>query len=146
MAGYDIWIWVAVIVASLVVEFSTMDLTSIWFSVGGLVALILAAFGVLFEVQVILFIIISAALLLTLRRWTKNKLIDSSEGTTNLDLLKKEKFELLTPITKQEKGTIKYNGVVWTATSQSGETLEAGTLVEVIEVKGNKLIVKKEGK
>lgn len=146
MAGYDIWIWVAVIAVSLLLEFVTMDVTSIWFSVGGLIALILSAVTISFEIQLIVFIVVSALLLLTLRSWARNKLLNSSDGKTNLDLMKEETFKLLTPITKDQKGTVKYNDVVWNAITASGEELEAGTNVVVVEVKGNKLIVKKEGK
>ena len=144
MAGYDIWIWVAVIGASLLLEFVTMDITSIWFSIGGLVALLLAAFNVAFEIQIVVFVVLSAVLLLTLRRWARNKLL-SSEGTTNIDLMKKEKFELLTSITEHEKGTVKYSGVIWNAISEDDKPIPAGAFVHIVEVKGNKLVVKKEG-
>ena len=102
MAGYDIWIWVAVIVVSLIIEFTTIAITSIWFAIGGLVSLIMAALLIGFELQMIVFVILSFALLVTLRRWAQNKFLNS-EGTTNLDLIKKEKLELLTEITEHEK-------------------------------------------
>jgi membrane protein implicated in regulation of membrane protease activity len=144
METYDIWIWVAVVVVSLIIEFISMDITSIWFSIGGVVALILASFTSMLEVQIVVFIVISAGLLLTLRRWAKNKLLNSSNEATNLDLLKQEKLKLLTPITNTEKGSVKYNGVVWSAMSENNEPIEADTFVQVVQVKGNKLIVKKE--
>lgn len=144
MANYDIWVWVAVIVVTLIIEFTTMEITSIWFSVGGLIALILAAFNVSMEVQVIVFIIVSSVLLLSLRRWTKNKLLNSSNEPTNLDLLKKEKVKLLSPITTTDKGTVKFNGVIWSAISEDNEPIEQDTFVQVVKVKGNTLIVKKE--
>lgn len=145
MAGYDIWIWVAVIVVSLIIEFTTIAITSIWFAIGGLVSLIMAALLIGFELQMIVFVILSFALLVTLRRWAQNKFLNS-EGTTNLDLIKKEKLELLTEITEHEKGTVKYNGIIWNAVSANAEPIKAGTWVTVEEIKGNKLIVKKEGK
>ena len=145
MPTYDIWIWVAVIAVSLIVEFITLDITSIWFSFGGLIALILAALNVGVEIQVIVFIIISAALLLTLRRWAKNKMLNSSKETTNLELVKEEKLKLITPITTSEKGTVKFNGVVWNVATEDNTPVEKDTYVSVVKIKGNTLLVKKEG-
>lgn len=144
MGGYDIWVWVAVIVATLIIEFTTMEITSIWFSIGGLIALVLAAFNISAEIQVIIFILVSSVLLLSLRRWTKNKLLNSSNEPTNLDLLKKEKVKLLSPITTTEKGTVKFNGVTWNVISEDNEPIEQDTFVQVVKIKGNTLIVKKE--
>jgi len=50
---------------------------------------------------------------------------------------------LLSPITTDEKGTISINGVVWNVISNNGEEIEEGKVVEVTEVSGNKLIVRK---
>lgn len=145
MLEYDIWIWVGVICVSLLVEFISMDMTSIWFSVGGFGALILSAFPIEFEYQIIVFIVLSGILLLTLRKWAKNKLLTSSDGKTNLDLLKQEKLELTSAITEHQKGTLTYGGVVWNAVSENGKPIDAGTFVYVVKIEGNKLIVKKEG-
>jgi|LGVE01.1.fsa_nt_gb membrane protein implicated in regulation of membrane protease activity len=143
MDNYDIWIWVGVIVVSLLVEFASMDVTSIWFSVGGLFALILAGIGVGLEIQIVVFIAISILLILTVRKWARNKLLESEEKT-NLDLMKEERFKLITEITETQQGTIKYNGIAWTAITSNGESIKEGEWVNVIEIKGNKLIVKKE--
>jgi len=145
MPTYDIWIWVAVVAVSLIIEFITMDITSIWFSFGGLIALILAALNLKIEIQVIVFIVVSAALLLTLRRWARNKMLNSSKETTNLDLIKEEKLKLITPITLTEKGTVKFNGVIWNVVSEDNTPIEKDTFVSVVKIKGNTLLVKKEG-
>jgi membrane protein implicated in regulation of membrane protease activity len=144
MANLDIWIWVAVIAVSLIVEFVSMEIVSVWFSVAGLVALILAAFTVSFEIQIIVFIVLAMFLVTSLRRWAKNKLLNS-DGTSNIDLVKKEKLKLLSKITPTESGTVKYNGIIWTAISETEEEIKEGEWVVVSEIKGNKLIVKKEG-
>ena len=140
---YDIWIWLAVIVVSLIMEFITMDVTSIWFAFGGVVAIILASLKVSTDIQVLVFIAVSAVLIVTLRRWAKNKLLNSSESANKIDLMKQEKSPLLTKITKTQKGTVKYNGVVWNAISEDNEPIDEGTDVVVVKVKGNTLIVKK---
>lgn len=145
MADYMIWIWVGVIVVSLLLEFASHDLTLIWFSVGGLVSLILSAINANVNTQIIVFILVSALLILTLRRWAKNKLLNS-EGNTNLELIKKEKFKLQVEITDTQKGAVKYNDIIWTAISFDGKPIAEGEWVTVEEIKGNKLIVKKAKK
>jgi len=140
-----IWIWLAVVSISLIVEFITMDLTSIWFSLAGLIALILSAIGgVAWEIQLIVFIILSALLIVFVRKIAKQVLSKSKEDTkTNVDSLVGKRTKLLSPITTDEKGTISINGVVWNVISNNGEEIEEGKVVEVTEVSGNKLIVRK---
>lgn len=144
MAGIDVWIWVAVIALTLIVEYTTTELVSIWFSAAGFVSLILSAFSLPFEVQIIVFVVLSMSLLISLRKITKNKLLNSTDSVTNLDMIKKERFQLITPITESEPGSLKYNGVVWTAISKKSENIDAGVWVVVSEIKGTKLIVEKE--
>ena len=69
------WIlWIAVIVMFLVIEAATVGLTSIWFAVGGLAAMIAALFGAQMAAQFIWFLAVSiAALIITkplARRWS----------------------------------------------------------------------------
>ena len=146
MEQYDVWIWVGIIVLSLVVEMVSMDMTSIWFAVGAFITLLLAAIGIGLELQIVTFIIVSLVSILTLRKWTKNKLLNSSTERAGLDLLKAERFKLMVEITETQKGAVKYNDVVWTAISFDGKPIGEGEWVTVEEIKGNKLIVKKEGK
>lgn len=145
MANIEIWIWVAVIVVSLIGEFISMDVTSIWFACGGTVALILAALNASIEIQVIAFVVISMILILTLRKWARNKLL-ASEGNTNMDLVIEKRLKLLSSITDTQSGSVKYNGVVWTAVSKNDSMINLGEWVIVKEIKGNKLIVEKDGK
>ena len=140
-----IWIWLAVVAVSLIVEFITMDLTSVWFSIAGLVALIMSAVGgIAWEIQLLVFIILSALLLIFVRNITKRILARSKEDTkTNVDSLIGKRTKLLSPITHDDKGTISINGVVWNVVTDNEEPVEEGKVVEVIKVSGNKLIVRK---
>ena len=47
-----LYIWLAVTALSLVIEFITADMVSVWFTGGGIVAMILAACGLGWYVQV----------------------------------------------------------------------------------------------
>ena len=135
-----VYIWLAVVVFSLIAEFITMDVTSIWFAAGGSVSLIVSTQYSNFPIQVIIFVVVSLVLILTVRKWARSKLL-SSDNKTNLDLLKEGDIKLITPITENSKGTVKFNGVIWNAESKT--PIEAGVFVKVLEIRGTNLVVEK---
>ena len=65
-----LYIWLGVVAVTLIVEFLTMELVSVWLSIGALVAMILAACGVGYEIQIVVMIIVSISCLLGLRKIT----------------------------------------------------------------------------
>ena len=136
-----IWIWVAVVAISLIIEFSTMEMVSIWTAAGGLVSLILAACNVSLEIQLIVFFAVSITLLLSLRKIALKYLIKNN-SKTGADSLIGSKHTLLSDIREDQLGTIKINGVVWNVTTENGTEIVAGNKVEIIAIKGNKFIVK----
>ena len=140
-----IWIWVAVVAASLVIEVATMEMVSLWTAIGGLVALLLAALGVGFDIQLIVFFTLSILLLVSLRKLALKYQLKNSKNKVGTDLIIGSTQKLLSEITDDINGTIKINGVTWTAITTTDEKLPAGTVVEILEIKGNKLIVKKKG-
>lgn len=137
-----IWIWLAVTVACLIIEFSTMEMVSIWSAIAGLVALILAACGCMIEIQLVVFFALSIILLLSLRKFAL-KFLQKNSTKIGTDSLIGTKHKLLTEIAPDKPGEIKINGIVWTAVSGKNEKIKVNTLVEIIEIKGNKFIVKK---
>ena len=62
-----IMLWVTVILVTVAVEAVTLSLNSIWFSVGGIAALIAASIGFGFGSQLVVFVLFSAALLVLVR-------------------------------------------------------------------------------
>lgn len=139
-----IWIWVAVIAVSLIIEFLTMEMVSLWTAIGGILALILSALNVGFEIQLIVFFGVSIILLLSLRKLAIKYLLKNNNQKVGTDRIIGTKTKLLSEITPDNSGTIKVNGVVWSATTNDGEPLAENTVVEIVEIRGNKIIVKKE--
>lgn len=139
----EIWIWLAVTVISLVVEFITFDMASIWFAAGGLISLILAACGVGLTWQLIVFIVVALTLLFSLRKIALKYLQKGSVFKSNTDGIIGKTLTLISPIKKNEPGTVKVNGVVWTAITEDNSELEQNEDVVVVNVIGNKIIVKK---
>ena len=52
-------VWIAVIVIAVIVEAASVQLLSVWFALGGLVALILSIFNISTTIQIIVFAAVS---------------------------------------------------------------------------------------
>ncbi len=138
-----IWIWLGVVVITMILEFISTDMIAIWFSVGGLVSLILAALSVPVWVQLVVFVVISAVLLLSFRKLALKFLLGKDKTKTNADALISQQIRLINEINEDKYGTVKINGVIWNATTENNtQVIPANTLVEIIKISGNKVIVK----
>ncbi|MDY0138524.1 MAG: NfeD family protein [Candidatus Izemoplasmatales bacterium] len=137
-----ILIWFGVIIVAGIIEAMTMDLSSIWFSVGAFFALIISIFlEDMIWLQVLVFIIFSIALLLILRPIFR-KYIKKNEIKTNADSLVGKQAVCLKPIIDGERGEVRIEGKIWTAISN--ENIEINEKVIVLAIKGVKLVVRKE--
>ncbi len=138
------WVWLAVIVVALVIEIATLELVSIWFSIGAVIPFILAAIdGVPIEIQIVVFVAVSALLIIFLRKIAQKWLLRNSNTKTNIDVQIGKVYRMLEDADFEKNGSIKINDIVWTAVSENGEHIEKGQLVEIVKVDGNKMIVKK---
>lgn len=137
------WVWLGVIALTAIVEFISLDLTSIWFTVGAIIPFILAAIGgVRWEIQVAVFVGVSALLLIFLRKITRKMLLKNANFKTNIDAIIGKKVRMIERTDFETLGAVKINDVVWSARGENSETIEKGEVVEVVKVDGNKLIVK----
>ena len=137
-----LYIWLAVTAAALILEFVTADVVSVWFVGGGLVAMLLAGLGLDWYVHVPAFIVVSFAMMLCFRRLVMKKL-NKDEIKTNAETAIGKEYELLTPIGFNQAGSIKINGVVWSAvTEDENAEIPAGTKVILERIEGNKYIVR----
>lgn len=143
MGEYMVWVWLALLVLFIITEVATVQLTTIWFAGGALIAMLLSAFGVKsIVIQVIAFLAVSIILLLATRPLVK-KYINKKSQPTNADRCIGEKAVVTEEINNLlGKGTAKINGVEWTARSENDENIELGTTVTVVKIDGVKLIVK----
>ncbi|MBE5756356.1 MAG: NfeD family protein [Clostridiales bacterium] len=140
-----IWLWIIIIAISLIVEFFTAGLVSIWFVAGALVSLLLSLFEVHLIIQIVVFIVVSLLCLIFFKKIFGKRFTKSVK--TNADAIIGKDFKLVLPISFNTPGSVKANGVEWSAVSENEqENLESGTLVKVIDIQGNKLIVKKINK
>jgi membrane protein implicated in regulation of membrane protease activity len=131
----------AIIILSLVVEFCTSEMVSIWFCGGAIISCVLSALNLPWFIHLPVFIIVSGALLLCFRKIVL-KFFDKGESRTNAQAVIGKEYELLTGIGFNKPGTIRINDVTWNAvTENEKQELEAGTIVRIVCLKGNKYIV-----
>ena len=136
------YIWLGVVVASLIIEFVSLELVSIWVSVGSFLAMILALCGVGFEVQIVVAVVVSIGCILGLRKITL-KLLNKNKDKTNLDLAIGTKVKLIEGVTPDKMGVAKYNGLEWSVKSKDESlSIKEGSHVEILAIEGNKLIVR----
>lgn len=140
---YMIWVWLGAAVVFGIVEALTAGLVSIWFVAGSAAALIGAFLGAGLGVQVALFVAVSAAALAVtrplVRRYTAGKAVP-----TNLDRVLGDSGKVTETIDNENStGAVYVDGKTWTARSDDGSVIPAGTVVEILRMEGVKLFVRK---
>ncbi len=142
MNEFMILIWFGVIILAAFIEITTMDLTSVWFSIGAVFSLILAILNVALFWQIAAFIVLSTILLLSVRPLVKNYFRTNVVGT-NADALVGKVATCTKTIHQNERGEVKVDGQYWSAITSESNTIEEGDKVEILAIEGNKLIVVK---
>lgn len=137
-----LYIWLGIIIFSVIVEVITIDLVSIWFAVGSLVALIASLLGVSSTIQIALFIIISAICIVVTRPLAK-KYLRTEIVSTNSDRVIGKHGLVTKRIDADTKGEIKVLSMLWSATSVDNSVLLEGDYCEVLAIEGAHVIVKK---
>ncbi|MBR4667342.1 MAG: NfeD family protein [Butyrivibrio sp.] len=137
-----IWLIVAIILA--IIELSTLGLVTIWFAIGAIFAMISALLGANIWVQLICFIIVSIAILLSVRPLAE-KYVNRNTKKTNIDAVVGRRLVAKTDIDNiHGKGKIDMDGSIWLAQSSVDEiVINAGEEVRVVKVVGAKLIVER---
>ena len=139
---YMLYVWLGVFVVALIVEGVTTELVSVWFAVGALVALPFGFFKE-FWISIIVFVVVSTVALIFTRPIVR-RITQRRERKTNVDDVIGKKLKTITDITKFDAGEVKLNGIVYTAILRDNDekTISKDKIVEVVSIKGNRLVVK----
>ena len=135
------YMWLIIIILLVIVEAITVNLTTIWFVVSGLFALIISFFNNNFLIQFAVFTIIGILLLITTRPILK-KIIKEHKESTNLDRVIGMIGIVTEKITKTSTGEVKVDGKRWTAYADN--EIDIWCTVKVLDINGVKIKVKKE--
>ena len=133
--------WLVLLILFLAAEASTAAVTTIWFAVGSLAAMVAAFLGAQVWLQVTIFGVVSVALLLALRPVIK-KYINPKHTRTNIDAVIGTEGIVIEAIDNLAgTGRVKLGGMEWSARSTSGENIAPNTVIKVDRIEGVKVFV-----
>lgn len=133
--------WLLALILFCVIEGVTVGLTSIWFAAGALAALIVALLGGHLYLQILVFLLVSAAALALVRPLAV-RLLKPGYSPTNADRVIGQTALVAEDIDNVEgKGLVVISGQTWSARSEHNVTIPAGTQVRVLRIEGVKVYV-----
>jgi membrane protein implicated in regulation of membrane protease activity len=134
-------LWVIVAVAALVIDIVTSSFFFGGFTIGGIFALLASIFGYNFTIQLIVFIVVSAAAIVGEFVWLRKKVKKTIPKT-----LRMEEEYIGKTITAEDdidkRGRVKVEGIYWTVENE-GTRIEKGENARIVGIRGNKLVIKK---
>lgn len=140
-----LWIlWLALMIIFLIAEANSVSLISIWFAMGSLGALIADLLNAPTWAEVLIFFLVSSALLAALRPFVK-KFIKPKIVATNADSVIGSAGYVTEDIDNlSARGQVKLGGMFWSARSTSGEPISKDTKITVDRIEGVKVFVSPE--
>jgi membrane protein implicated in regulation of membrane protease activity len=142
IGGGATFLWLFVAIAAAVLESMTCDLVAIWFVPGALSAMLLSIFVPSIGWQIAVFLILSVAVLVLAKTVFKKYMPKVRKNVMNTDALIGARAVVAEEINNLHgTGSVKVNGVVWTARAvDPNATIEAGSVVIIKQIEGVKLI------
>lgn len=133
-------IWLILLIGFVVLEAVTVQLLCIWFAAGSLAAMVVCLLGGQLWLQIGVFFVVSIALFALLwplaKKHLKPKLV-----ATNADALVGKICRVTEDIDPLEGGRVKVGDVTWSAHSENGEAIPAGSQVKILKIQGAKVFV-----
>ena len=139
-----VFIWLAVIILTIIIEIITVGLTSIWLTGGGIAALVVCLLGGHWGLQLAVFFVVTFILIYFTRPWAL-KYIESRKTATNYEEVIGKTVRIIEDVDNvKETGKAIYNGMEWTARAKvDTETFSLDEQARVVGVQGVKLILEK---
>jgi membrane protein implicated in regulation of membrane protease activity len=141
--GVDLWlIWISLGIVFIIIEIFT---PGFFFMSIGVASIITGLFSLIIPnpiVNLVLFVILCLIIFFNLKKFG-NKYINNIGTETNVIGLIGKTGIVTREILPEKKGYVKIGGEEWSAVSNDEEALSVEEKVEVVNIEGNKLIVKK---
>lgn len=136
-------IWLIVAILFIIVESMTFNLITIWFALGAIATMFISIIcPKAVAIQFVVFLGVSLLMVVTIRNYAVKK-FKATTIKTNVNSLIGKKVMVTKTIEEFKYGEVKVDGNYWTAKSENSETIEENSVVEIIEISGVKLIVRK---
>ncbi len=130
--------WLILFVVLIILELCTVNLTTIWFAFGALIAYVVSLFTNNITIQTTVFLAVSVITLILTRPIVKKYLL-TKPSRTNADMLIGKIGVVTKEITKTDIGEVKIDGKYWSA--KANKKIKEGSKVEILAIEGVKLIV-----
>lgn len=138
------WFWLIMLIVFVVIETFTMSLTTIWAAIASLPLIFIAKTGLPFKWQLLIFVLLTLALVIFTRPFAVKKL-KIGKDKTNVNDMEGQEVLVTKAILQFQKGEAKSkNGVIWTVTSADGTEIPENTICTVTKVNGNTLEIKQK--
>ncbi len=136
--------WLIICIILVIVEVTTLNLTTIWFAIGGFIAYLTGFVGAGFWGQFFVFVIVSL-IMLFFTRPVARRYLNKGRVKTNAESLVGQIAKTTSCLNNREGfGSAVINGQEWSAISSDDKIIiEEGEDVEILEVRGVKLVVRK---
>ena len=132
--------WLIAAVGFLVLEGMTFSMVSVWFAAGSAAALLSCLFHPPFKVQAVVFMVVSVLCLAAFKPLAQR--LRQKPTPTNGDRSLGREAKVLTPVSAEETGRVRLDGVDWNARCATpGDTLAPGQSCRVTEIHSTLLIV-----
>jgi membrane protein implicated in regulation of membrane protease activity len=141
------WIWLTVAVIFAILELTLIAGTFILapFAISALFASLLGFYDVNVEIQWSVFVFGGAALFYVFYRWARRFVTDRDlppgVGADRLVGMQGTAASNIPPQRLQTTGSVRVEGEIWRAVSTGDEEVAEGALVEVVEVRGTRIVV-----
>jgi membrane protein implicated in regulation of membrane protease activity len=137
------WIWIGAAVVLAVGELFTAGFFLLPFAVGAAAAAVLAFLDVSVPIQLVTFVVISVVFLAVLQRFARKEQDDSIGARAGANRFVGKLAIVIEPVKYLETtGMVRMGTEEWRATVDSDIVIPKGARVEVVEVRGTRLVVK----
>lgn len=133
--------WIILFIILILIEVCTINLTTIWFALGALLAYITGFITDNLMIQTTVFLVVSVVSLIFTRPIVRKYLV-KKPSMTNADMLIGKIGIVTKEISKNTVGEVKIDGKYWSA--KGNKKISVGSKVEILSIEGVKLIVKKK--
>lgn len=135
-------VWLGLMILLLVIEIVTLGLTTVWFAGGALAAFIAACLGASVIVQLIIFVVLSLALLVITRPMAMRYMQKGHEKTNVESLIGRAAVVTKEINNLAQSGEVILSDVSWTARCVDDACIiSAGSKVRICAIEGVKLMV-----
>ncbi|MGW2344415.1 NfeD family protein [Streptomyces sp. NPDC001661] len=143
MADIDAWVWWLIGAAALGIPLVITAMPELgMLAVGAVAGAVTAGMGGGVVLQVIVFAVVSCALIAVVRPVANRHRAQKPELATGIEALKGKQAVVVERVDGQEGGRIKLGGEIWSARSLDADAaFEPGRQVDVIDIEGATAIV-----